>query len=159
MRIALGMCLETVGFLQKAISMIDVAHGFSRYPVGLKLIIGYMFVNLFCHLAPPRNFIGAAISLLLGVGLLKLKNWAREGTLVWIAIGLIIFSLKTLYEMLANRLHNSEWFAFLFIVSLLGIMFSYLKSPEMKELFSVQPSSELSVLTEVESCGQIAKNV
>jgi hypothetical protein len=58
---------------------------------------------------------------------------------------------------LENRLDNSDWLFFLLEVSLLGLMFSYLRSPAMKELFSVEPSSDLSVLTEVESCGQIGQ--
>src|SRR5262249_28178813 len=115
--------------------------------IGLKLIIGYMFLNSLTLVA-SRNFFGAAISLILGIGLLKPKNWAREGSIFFIVIGLIVFSLKTLAEMADNRLHNSDWLAFLFTISLLGLMFSYLRSPEMKELFFAESSNESSGIAE-----------
>jgi hypothetical protein len=123
--------------------MTDPSKGFLHYPAGLKFIITFMLLNSVFALISSRNFFGAATSLILGVGLLKLKNWAREWLMFLIVLGLIALSIKTIFDMTANRLHNSDLLAVLIYAPLLGNIFFYLRSPAMKELFLVEPSREL----------------
>jgi hypothetical protein len=124
--------------------MTDLSKSFGHYPVGLKLIIGFMFLNSFLALVASRNVFGAGINLILAVGLLKLKNWAREWLIFLIVLGLIVVLLKTLIEMSENRLHNSDWLTLLMCAPLVVQVLSYLTSSKVKALFAVQPSSESS---------------
>jgi len=122
--------------------MTAFSKGFSQYPVGLKLIIGFFLLSSGIALITSKNVFAAAIGLILVIGLLRLNNWAREWSVGLVAIGIIITSIQALFEMAQNRLDNPGCLAFLVNVSLLGLMVSYLRSPAVRELFLVEPSSD-----------------
>jgi len=73
------------------------------------------------------------LDIVLGIGMLKLKNWARLLTLIFAAISVLLHVLRLLRAMAHLMLFHAVWVAIFLAIGVLIIW--YLLQPDVKKAF------------------------
>ncbi|MCH6553161.1 MAG: hypothetical protein IH789_04155 [Acidobacteria bacterium] len=119
---ALGLFALGAGGAMTAAEMPEL-DGAVAFLLGLGAVLGFILL------------IFGVLSLALGIGLLKLRNWARVITIVLVGLGLLLSALSLLGSLLSFEI--GSFIGDAIFVALQGWMLHYLLQPHVKDAFGV----------------------
>lgn len=79
------------------------------------------------------------LAVLMGIGLLRLRDWGRQLMLIYCTIALVISGLMLLASLLRFATETAVVWLFLVIIS--AFILRYLRQPEIRQIFAPGPKS------------------